>query len=157
MERINEVKAVVAAMFAAVSAWLGWFGWLVVIYAVSMVIDYAVGSALAGKRGEWKSKRAREGIWHKGGSIIVVLVAGLADLLLGLIINNIPSITLPFTYSVFLCPVVLVWYILTELGSIVENAGEMGAPVPGFLRRIIAVLHDTVEDAGDKLTGKSNQ
>ena len=28
-------------------------------------------------------------------------------------------------------PVVLVWYIFTELGSIAENAAAMGAPVPG--------------------------
>ena len=35
-------------------------------------------------------------------------------------------------------PVVLVWYIFTELGSIAENAAAMGAPVPGWLVRILA-------------------
>ena len=34
--------------------------------------------------------------------------------------------------------VVLVWYIFTELGSIAENAAAMGAPVPGWLVRILA-------------------
>ena len=35
-------------------------------------------------------------------------------------------------------PVALVWYIFTELGSIAENAAAMGAPVPGWLIRILA-------------------
>ena len=35
-------------------------------------------------------------------------------------------------------PVALVWYIFTELGSIAENAAAMGAPVPGWLVRILA-------------------
>ena len=153
MKYVSEIKASITAVFAAVSAFLGWFGWLAVLYAGSMVLDYAVGSALACKQGQWSSKAARDGIWHKGGSLIVVIIAGLADFLIGLVINNIPSITLPFTYSVVFCPVVLVWYILTEWGSIIENAGEMGAPVPGFLRRVIDALHDTVEDAGDKILG----
>ena len=48
-------------------------------------------------------------------------------------------------------------YTLTELGSIVENVGVMGAPVPGFLTRIIAALHDSVEDAGDALTGEKKE
>ena len=46
-----------------------------------------------------------------------------------------------------LLPMVLVWYILTELGSILENAAAMGAPVPEFLIRILANAKDTVEDA----------
>ena len=42
---------------------------------------------------------------------------------------------------------VLVWYILTELGSVLENAAAMGAPVPEFLIRILANAKDTVENA----------
>ena len=35
-------------------------------------------------------------------------------------------------------PVVLVWYIFTELGSIAENAAAMGAPVPEWLLKLLA-------------------
>ena len=156
MERAKEVKAVFSGLFAAATAVLGWFGWLAVIYAASMGIDYITGSALAAKEGEWSSARAREGLWHKAGSILAVIVAAIADLLIRVIIGHLP-ITMPFEYTVFLCPVVLVWYTLTELGSIVENVGGMGAPVPGFLTRIIAALHDSVEDAGDKLPGEKTE
>ena len=156
MERAKEVKAVFSGLFAAATAVLGWFGWLAVIYAATMGIDYITGSALAAKEGEWSSAKAREGLWHKAGSILAVIVAAIADLLIRVIIVLLP-ITMPFEYTVFLCPVVLVWYTLTELGSIVENVGGMGAPVPGFLKNIIAALHDSVEDAGDALTGEKKE
>lgn len=154
MERYNEIKAMVTAIFAGISAKMGWFGWLIVIYGLSMAIDYATGSALAVKRHGWSSKTAREGLWHKLGSIVAVIAAALADWVLALMLANLPGVSLPFTYSVLLCPLVMVWYIITELGSIVENVGEMGAPVPAFLRRAIAALQDAAQQAGDKLTGE---
>ena len=153
MDKLLEVKKTVTALMAALSAFLGWMGWLVVLYAVSMGIDYLTGSALAAKNGNWQSQKAREGLWHKAGSILAVIVAALADFLLGLVLKNLP-LSLPFTYTVLLCPVVLVWYILTEMGSIVENVGEMGAPVQEFLKNIIAALHTGVEESGDHLAGK---
>lgn len=45
----------------------------------------------------------------------------------------------------FLGPVVLVWYIVTELGSIVENAGALGAPIPAFLQAAIQSLNQAVD------------
>lgn len=151
MENINTFKVSLVALGGAVSAVLGWFGWLVVIFIATMVIDYFTGSAAAGKNGEWSSKRAREGLWHKCGSLIAVIVAGLADIVLGLIVNNIPAIVLPWEYTVLICPVVVVWYIITELGSIIENVGELGAPIPSFLRNMIKALKAAADTAGNQL------
>ena len=53
----------------------------------------------------------------------------------------------PVEYTVLLLPMVLVWYILTELGSILENAAAMGTPVPEFLIRILASAKEKVEVA----------
>ena len=38
-----------------------------------------------------------------------------------------------------------VWYILNELLSIIENAGRMGANVPDWLCKYIAVLKDKID------------
>ena len=64
---------------------------------------------------------------------------------------DLPGVELPFAYTVLLCPLVVIWYILTEAGSIIENAGALGAPVPGWLRKMIAALEQKVEEAGDNL------
>lgn len=66
------------------------------------------------------------------------------------ILANLPSVTLPFPYTVFLCPLVVFWYILTEAGSIVENVGAMGAPVPEWLKKAIAALKDKVDETAGK-------
>lgn len=154
-QHMNPIKVAITAAFATFTACFGWFGWLAVLYLGCMVGDWLTGSAAAAKAGQWKSSVAREGLWHKVGSIIAVLVAAATDLLIGLVIGNIPAIQLPFVYTVLFCPIVMVWYILTEFGSIIENAGKLGAPIPKFLKKIIAIFRDTVDSAGDKLTDKT--
>ena len=79
---------------------------------------------------------SRAGIWHKAGMVVVVCVAALTDLVLCVAMQNLPGFDLDVDGVVL--PVVLVWYIFTELGSIAENAAAMGAPVPGWLIRILA-------------------
>lgn len=149
MEHINSFKAALAALCAALTALWGWFGWVVVAWIAFMIIDYATGSAAALRAGEWSSKTARDGIWHKLGSVAAVIVAAVLDTVIGHLLGNVPGVELPFTYTVLLCPLVLVWYILTEAGSIIENAGALGTKIPGFLRKAIEALNDKVESVGD--------
>lgn len=146
MEHINAFKTTVTAILAAMTALWGWFGWVVVAWIFCMAIDYLTGSAAALRAGEWSSSKARDGIWHKVGSIVAVIVAAILDMVIGTIIGNIPSITLPFQYSVLLGPLVVIWYILTEAGSIIENAGALGAPIPDWLTKAISVLKSNVDD-----------
>ena len=149
METINWIKATIVAVCAALTALWGWFGWLVVVWVLLMAADYATGSAAALKSGSWSSQEARDGIWHKAGCIAAVMAAGMLDLVVGQILANLPGLELPFTYTVLLCPLVVVWYILTEAGSIIENAGEMGAPIPAWLTKAIEALRTKVDEAGD--------
>ena len=139
------VKAAIVGIFGAFGAAFGWLGWLVLAWIGCMVVDYISGSSAAMKAGQWSSAQARAGIWHKAGMIVVVIVAAVADNVLALVVASIPSISID--YTVLLLPMVLVWYILTELGSILENAAAMGAPVPEFLIRILASAKEKVEVA----------
>ena len=89
--------------------------------------------------------------------IVVVLVAAGADLLIAAVLENLPLVALPFQYSGLICPVVLVWYIVTELGSITENAVQMGAPVPGWLVKLLAAGKSAVDAAGEALGGEDKE
>lgn len=153
MDTLEHWKIIVAALLGALTGLWGWFGWLVVGWVICMVVDYITGSAAAAKQGQWSSSMAREGIWHKAGMIVVVIVAAGADLLIALVLENIPVVQLPFTYSGLICPIVLVWYGVTELGSITENAVAMGAPVPGWLTKLLQVSKDAIDNAGEQLAG----
>lgn len=150
---INSIKAAVAAVVGLLTGLWGWMGWLVVGWVICMLLDYITGSMAAAKAGQWASGKAREGIWHKCGMIVVVLVAAGTDLLLAIVLANLPLVALPVEYTGLVCPVVLVWYIVTELGSMVENAAAMGAPVPKWLGKLLALSRDAAEQAIGKMDG----
>lgn len=148
------IKAALAASVAALTAVWGWFGWLVVAWVLLMLADWLIGSAAAAKDGRWSSARMREGAWHKGGMILVVCIALVADWLIATVIANIPGIDLPFDYSVLLGPLVIVWYVIGELGSLLEHAVNLGAPVPAWLTKILEISQAAIDTAGDKLVGE---
>ncbi len=154
---INQIKAAVVAALGVLTGLWGWLGWLAVGWIVSMALDYLTGSMAAAKVGQWSSAKAREGIWHKCGMIVVVLVAAGADLLICLVLENLPLVALPFEYAGLVCPVVLVWYIVTELGSMAENAADMGAPVPKWLTKLLAAGKNAVDSAGEQLGGDEHE
>ena len=139
------VKAAIVGIFGAFGAAFGWLGWLVLAWIGCMVVDYISGSSAAMKAGQWSSAKARVGIWHNAGGLGVVIVAAVADNVLSLVVASVPGISIESTG--LLLPMVLVWYILTELGSILENAAAMGSDVPPFLIRILASAKEKVEVA----------
>ena len=101
------VKAAIVGVFGAFGAAFGWLGWLVLAWVACMAVDWLSGSSAAMQAGQWSSARARGGIWHKAGMIVVVIVAALADAVLGTVAAKVPG--LPVEYTVLLLPMVLVW------------------------------------------------
>ena len=157
MDRLNDIKLWFAALIGTLTGLWGWMGWLVIGWIVCMALDYVTGSMAAARAGDWSSGAAKDGIWHKAGAVFVVLVAAGADLLVSTVLENLPVIRLPFEYPGLICPVVLVWYIITELGSVTENAVAMGAAVPEWLTRLLAVGREAADRAGGALRGKNRE
>ena len=96
-----------------------------------MCLDWISGSWAAKRNGEWSSGLAREGIYHKLGMLIAVAAAVLADLVIYIAMDELP---VNIDWPVLVFPLVTMWYIVTELGSILENVvkrGGNGAPVAG--------------------------
>lgn len=152
---VPYIKVWITGILGTLTALWGWFGWLVVIWAGLMLADWLIGSAVAAKEGKWSSARMRAGAWHKGGMILIVCVALAADWLIGTILHNIPGVELPFTYGVLLGPLVIVWYVIGELGSLAEHGVSMGAPVPGWLVRILDMGKDAIDNVGETLIGEN--
>lgn len=147
-QQAKLLKGMITAFFAAVTAVVGWLGWLVIALIGLMSIDYLTGWIAARARGEWQSSIAKKGIAKKVGILTIVVAAGVLDWLIGGVIENMPMMQLPFTYSVLICPIVAIWFILAEIGSIIENSVCMGASCPDFVLKIINVLKATIEKTG---------
>lgn len=150
-EKLTAMKGAMTAFVTALAAMLGWRGILAVIWVAAMALDYLSGTAAACKEGDWASARAREGLWHKGGMLLVVLTAALTDVAVGMAAAN---LGLGGQWSGLVLPLVLAWYILTELGSVLENAVKLGAKVPGWLIRLLRAGRQAMEQAGEKTREK---
>ena len=130
---IDTTKALTIGVSSFITAMFGALGWLAIIYACTIVLDYITGTLAAIKLHCWKSSVARAGIWHKIGCIITIGVAGLTDWTISVLVSNTASGTAIERYTTLICPIVLTWYIITELGSILENAEKLGSNIPTLL------------------------
>ncbi|MGN0976660.1 MAG: holin family protein [Faecousia sp.] len=153
-ENLMTVKTALAAGGTALGAFLGWKGVMLMAWAAVMALDYLTGTLAACKAGKWSSATAREGLWHKGGMIAVVLVAAITDWVMVVIVEYVP---MGLQWPGILLPLVLAWYILTELGSVLENAAALGAKVPTWLIKLLKASADLVEVAGEEANQTGEQ
>ena len=134
-DTLRNIKLGVTGLAGALTAVFGWMGWLVLLWAGCMGADYLTGTLAAARAGQWSSQKARDGLWHKAGMFFVAFTALVLDSLISLVARNLPVVNLPFEYRFLLTPLVLCWYVVTELGSIAENALAMGPPARPFCGR----------------------
>lgn len=163
MENNNVLKMVTTGCMGAVStvaAWLfaklGILMYVIVILAVMMCVDYLTGM-LASKYEAidhpndanygWNSKKGAKGIIKKVGYLCVIAVAIVVDYIIMQVAETAGITT---NIKAFFGLLVTVWYLLNELLSIIENAGRMGAPVPEWLSKYIAVLKNKIDAEGGK-------
>lgn len=80
---------------------------------------------------------------------MAVVAAFMCDIALKIGMTGL-GIELPIDYDTLFGPLVTMWYIFTEIGSIAENAQALGAPVPDWLTSGIKKLKDKTDDMGNK-------
>ncbi len=135
----NIYKAAVACVGAVISFFTGIPVIMWVLIAM-MTIDYvtglitgAMGVSNKTEGGKLSSRAAFEGILRKVMVILVVLLAVLLDLA----VQNSAGVSFSAVTGA-----TCLWFIASEGVSILENAAEMGVPIPGILRRALEILRD---------------
>lgn len=131
------------AALSAVGAGLGWFlgdfdGVLLALVAF-VVMDYITGVIAAGIKHELSSEVGFKGIVRKVAIFIVVGIANVLD------VQIIGKGAVLRTATIF-------FYISNEGLSIIENAGEIGVPIPSPLKKMLKQLRE--ESEKDKEDGK---
>ena len=151
-DKATEIKALITAIIAFFTALWGYLGWAVLLFILCMFTDYATGTWAAKAHGEWSSAVAREGLWHKLGEITALRVAGLCDIAIKVILSSGASAfagDFEFEYTgSYLTMLVAIWYIFTEIGSILENVQKLGAPIPDWLIKGVGKLKAKADKSG---------
>lgn len=143
----NAIRVVLTAALAALTAY---FNLLVVPLAVlfiMMILDYASGMTAAWVKNSLSSKRGILGIIKKVCYIVVVAVGMVVDYIIQFV--GTPLGVDMAGYSIFGL-LVIIWLILNEMLSILENMNEIGVPLPGFLVKVVDKLKSGAETTGGK-------
>lgn len=151
-EKATQIKAGITAFLAFLTALWGWLGWAILIWISLIGLDYISGSLAAKREKNWSSAIARDGLWHKAGEIFAVLLAALCDIALTVLAEG-SGIEIPVNIGPLLTPIVLLWYILTEAGSIIENCGRLGAPVPKWFKARIDNAKHAIDNSQEEKPG----
>lgn len=147
-DKAIEIKAFFTAIIAFLTALWGWLGWAIIFMIGAMVLDYVTGTIAAKVNGEWTSRLAREGLWHKLGEIVALLVAALCDIAITVIMHTAAAPMFgDLDYGHYLTLIVALWYLFTEIGSNLENAKKLGAPIPDWLISGAKALKGRTEQA----------
>ena len=134
---LKEIVGYCQLGFAAIGGALGWFiggldGFLYALIAF-VVIDYLTGLLAAGVQKKLSSEVGFKGIAKK---IAIFLLVGIANIIDVDVIQN----------GTALRTAVIFFYLSNEGLSIVENAGNIGLPIPEKLKTMLAQLQDKEDD-----------
>lgn len=148
------MQMLATGLVAYLSNKLGVTFYLLGLLLALMVIDYLSGMAASrvealehpnDKTYGWSSRKGAIGIAKKVAYLFVIAVAMVIDYVI-IQTSSVLGASLPNT---MLSLLVTVWYLLNEALSITENAGRMGAPVPEWLAKYIAVLKNKIDSKGE--------
>lgn len=147
----NVTKGIVAVVLGGVTAFLGDLAIPIYVLVACNVIDYATGLMSAKARGEQiSSYKGIQGIAKKIGQWLLVLVGWLLDVLIAYAVHHVsPELSVPVVVAI----IVAVWLGFNEVISILENLGDMGVPMPPFLKKIVQNLKGKIEDVGEAASG----
>lgn len=140
----NLYKFAAAAAGAVISFFTGIPVIMWVLIAM-MTLDYVTGlmTGMMGvssktEGGKLSSRAAFDGLMRKIMIFLVVILSVLVDLAVqygaGVTFNAVTGAT-------------CLWFIASEGVSVLENAAELGVPIPGILRKALELLQDSSVDS----------
>lgn len=101
---------------------------MIIAVLVFIVLDFLTGWLQAVKNGNFRSSVMREGIWHKVGEILIIVI-GIAC-----------EFFIPWMGVELSVPIVkglCIYLYIMELGSIIENMGEMFPALQEVLSKVL--------------------
>lgn len=145
MDFLKTAKAVCVAAFGLLSSWLGVLAIPVYVLVACNIMDYITGLAAAHRRNQKVSSYVGVlGIAKKVCMWLLIAVGAVVDWLL---LYCGASLGFEIHLSMLAASLVAVWLIINEIISILENIGDIGVPLPGFLTKIVQGLKSKIEGA----------
>lgn len=130
---IKEIWIYLQTVIVALGGWLGWFlgGMDGFLYAlvIFVIVDYITGIMVAIINRELSSAIGARGIFKK---ILIFIIVAIAHIIDSRLIGD----------SSVIRTAVVFFYLSNEGISILENAAQIGLPIPQKIKDVLAQLHN---------------
>lgn len=143
MNEGKTIQAAFAAFFTMLTYYLGIMAVPIIVLFIAMIVDYVTGMVSAWHSAELSSKKGIFGIVKKISYLGLVCVGMGVD---WLIYSGLKSVGVNLGYTLLFGVLVAIWLIINELISILENLGQIGVPLPGFLLSVVKRLKHTTDN-----------
>ena len=143
MEKTSIVHFTLAGAIGALAAYFNILLVPLIVLTVVMAVDYLTGMFSASREGKLNSRTGVIGLIKKVGYLALVGVGMVVDYLMTSALAQIGvNSGMPNLFGLM----VIIWLIINELISILENLGEIGVPMPEFLVRTVKTLKGRVDN-----------
>ena len=143
MSKENVLHTVIAAALGAFTAYLSNLTVPVIVLIAVMLVDYGTGMLNAWLKNELNSRAGILGIVKKISYFALIVVGMAVDYILN---SAFVKINAGFDIGDCIGIIVVIWLIINEIISILENLSAIGIPLPKFLQKIVCHLKEAVED-----------
>ncbi len=141
---MDKIKIAVTGLFAVITAKLGVLAIPVYILLFLNIADYSTGIAASYYKGEKIcSNKGFRGIAKKICMWLLVAIGVIIDKML-VYTAAVAHIQLSVSFAAGCFAAI--WLICNEVISILENIGDIGVKVPGFMEKIIDAVKDKIKD-----------
>ena len=147
MEKTQIIHITLAGAIGALAAYFNILLVPLIVLTIVMAVDYLTGMFSASREGKLNSRAGVIGLIKKVGYLALVGVGIVVDYL---ITSALAQVGVQTSLPNFFGLMVIIWLIINELISILENLGEIGVPMPPFLVKTVKTLKGKVDDATGK-------
>lgn len=149
---MEELKAIWMKLIVWIENKSGIMSDILIVLAVMIILDQISGVLAANKEGKEHpddpaygitSSRMREGVYKKTGYLFTIAVAVVSDYLIVTLTNY---MGMEMERTLHLGLLVTIWFVLTELLSIIENIRRLGVKVPDFLKKVLDGMKEKIEE-----------
>lgn len=121
----------------------------IIILIIAMVLDYISGIIKSYETNTLSSKIGAKGIIKKFSYFLVIVISFIIDFILcNYTLNEINL------YYPIVSEIIIAWFVINEVISILENVSEIGVPLPKFIINITSHLKNNLDNIninkGDK-------
>ena len=121
----------------------------IIVLIIAMVLDYISGIIKSYETNTLSSKVGAKGIIKKFSYFLVIVISFIIDFILCNYTLNEINIYYPI-----ISEIIIAWFVINEVISILENVSEIGVPLPKFIINITSHLKNNLDNIninkGDK-------